>query len=94
METSCTYRIYCSKCNKDKKKKMSWGKYLYYVTTDRKSKGYHEIDSSFVSKEPTKCPFGHEINTQHTKTIIVKNNNGANDNTNEGVGEEFRTDSE
>ena len=56
------YRIYCSKCNKDRKKKMSWKKYFYYMTADGKSKGHHDIDSSFITNsigQPTKCPFGH-----------------------------------
>ena len=63
------YRVYCSECNKEKKAKMSWGKYLKYITFDGKSKGYHEIDASYVSKVPTKCPFGHNINEKRT-TII------------------------
>ena len=59
MET--IYRVYCSKCNKNVKEKMSWRKYLYYVATDGKSKGYHDINSCFVNNNdrPDKCPFGH-----------------------------------
>lgn len=75
METSCTYRVYCSKCNKDQKKKMSWRKYLYYMTIDGKSKGYYDIDSSLVAAEPTKCPFGHEIDTKRTRVILKKKHN-------------------
>ena len=51
---------------------MSWTGYLYYMATDRRSKGHHYIDSTFVTKEPTKCIFGHEINTKRTKIIPNK----------------------
>lgn len=76
MESSCTYRVYCSKCNKDQKKKMSWSKYLYYMTVDGKSKGYHDIDTDWVADVPNKCIFGHEINTKRTKIIIRRNSKG------------------
>lgn len=52
------------------KDKMSWKKYLYYVTTDGKSKGYQDIETSLLAAEPTKCIFGHNIDTNKTKTII------------------------
>ena len=55
------YQIYCSKCNMGQKKKMSWRKYLAYMAFDRKSKGYHRIDTTFMSIEPKSCPFGHPI---------------------------------
>ena len=70
MESSCTYRVYCSKCNKEQKNKMSWRKYLYYMATDGKSKGYHDIHSTLVETEPTRCVFGHDIDTKRTKVII------------------------
>ena len=40
------------------------------MTIDGKSKGYHDIDSSLVSKEPTTCIFGHNIDTSRTKIIL------------------------
>jgi len=63
------YRVYCSKCNKEKKSKMAWGRYLKYITLDGKSKGYHEIDASYVREEPSTCPFGHNIDTKRTRII-------------------------
>lgn len=65
-----TYRIYCSTCNKEKKSKMSWSRYLRYLAIDGKSKGYQEIDSDLVKNAPTKCIFGHAINT--SRTVIIK----------------------
>ena len=61
------YRIYCSICNKNNKKKLGWVRWLKYVTMDRKSKGYIEIDGSFVNHEPYVCPFGHKIDPKKTK---------------------------
>jgi hypothetical protein len=52
MEQPIIYQVYCSKCNKDIKKKMSWIKYLKYITFDGKSKGYHEIDHDLVGAKP------------------------------------------
>ena len=71
MESEKIYRVYCSKCNKNIKKKMSWGKYIKYMTMDSRSKGYHEIDAFFVNGEPTKCPFGHPLRTERTKLIVI-----------------------
>ena len=69
MAENKVYRIYCSKCNKDRKSKMSWVRYLRYMATDRKSKGYQEIDQIFSPTTPTKCIFGHEIDQERTKII-------------------------
>ena len=63
------YRVYCSTCNKAMKSKMSWNKWIKYMTFDGRSKGYHEIDSSFVAGEPSVCPFGHPLRTE--RTIII-----------------------
>ena len=78
---------------------MSWRKYLFYLTIDGKSKGYHDIDSTLVDVEPTKCVFGHDINTKRTKIIIKKKrekNSKKSEESNEALAEsdEFRTDSE
>lgn len=70
---SCVYRIYCSQCNKDAKSKMNWGKYIYYMSWDSKSKGHHNIETNLWNDEPTTCPEGHEINTKRTKVIINSN---------------------
>lgn len=69
------YRIYCSKCNKDQKRKMSWTRWLRYMATDRKSEGYIEIDGSFIQFEPYVCPFGHFIDIKKTKKYsrLIKN---------------------
>ena len=69
MDESLIYRVYCSKCNMEKKAKMSWKRYLKYITFDRKTQGYHEIDASYVREEPSKCPFGHTIDQKRTKII-------------------------
>jgi len=45
------------------------------MTIDGKSKGYYDIDSSLVAAEPTKCPFGHEIDTKRTRVILKKKHN-------------------
>ena len=71
MDKSRVYRVYCSKCNKEKKAKMSWGSWIKYVTLDRRTEGYHKIDASYVRDEPSKCPFGHKINTK--RTVIIDN---------------------
>lgn len=63
------YSVYCSKCNSDQKKKMSWTRYIRYKVFDGKSKGQHEIDSTYVNSEPSVCPFGHKIDTKRTKII-------------------------
>lgn len=72
MENEKMYRVYCSKCNKDMKKKMSWRKWLGYITFDGRTKGYHDIDPSLINGEPSSCPFGHHIRTRRTKLIIVE----------------------
>ena len=69
------YRIYCSKCNKEQKNKMSWKKYLYYMAVDGRSKGYYSVESSLIENVsesgPKKCPFGHKINSKHTKIEFI-----------------------
>lgn len=75
MTEEVAYRVYCSTCNKEMKKKMSWRKWLSYMTFDGRSKGYHEIDQSFISGEPDKCPFGHPIRTKRTKLVSVESDN-------------------
>lgn len=80
---SCEYKIYCSKCNADAKSKMSWAKYLYYMSTDSKGKGYHTIKCNLWESEPTKCPLSHDINKDRTKVIINKlETNSKNEETN------------
>ena len=69
------YKIYCSNCNRDMKKKMSWVKYLNYMSFDGRSKGYHYIPINLVSKEPNKCPFGHPIKSEFTLLIKKENIN-------------------
>ena len=74
------YKIYCSTCNKETKKKMTWYKYIKYISFDRKSKGYHEIYPEYIVNKdektggPSSCPFGHKINTNKTIIIPVDNN--------------------
>jgi len=63
------YSVYCPTCNAAQKRKMSWFKYIKYVTLDGRGKGRHEIDASYVKGEPSVCPFGHQINTKRTKII-------------------------
>jgi len=72
---SCIYRIYCSQCNKDAKSKMSWSKYIYYMSWDSKTKGYHNIEASLWSDEPTTCPKEHKIDVERTKVMINSDNN-------------------
>lgn len=67
---SCVYRIYCSQCNKDAKSKMSWSKYIYYMSWDSKTKGHHNIERNLWSDEPTTCPSGHQIDINRTKVMI------------------------
>lgn len=76
------YRIYCSQCNKERKKKMSWGRYLYYVTIDNKTRGYQYYDDSFLDGYsngfPTKCAFGHPIDPSRVRTISSVADNSEN----------------
>ena len=65
------YRLYCSKCNSNVKKRMTWKKYIYYMSFDSKSKGYHDIETSLVDNKPSKCPFGHPIKIDKV-TVISK----------------------
>jgi len=55
------YKVYCSKCNSEMKKKMSWTKYIKYISCDGRSKGYHQIPFALLDKTPTACPFGHPV---------------------------------
>jgi len=73
MESFRFYRVYCSKCNKDVKRKMSWKKYLKYMSFDGHSEGYHNIPIELTNKVPTKCPFGHPIKENLTVMITYSN---------------------
>ena len=73
---------------------MSWRKYLYYLTIDGKSKGYHDIDSTLVDAEPTKCLFDHDINTKRTKIIIKEKRGNISQELESYDSDEFRTDNE
>ena len=70
MESEQVYRVYCSTCNRDMKKKMSWKRYLKYISFDGRSKGYHYIPSFLVGDEPKNCPFGHPIKDEYTVIIL------------------------
>ena len=63
------YRVYCSTCNRDIKRKMTWKKYISYIAFDGKTKGYHEISIDLLNTEPTTCPFGHPIKSKLTVVI-------------------------
>jgi hypothetical protein len=63
------YSVYCSTCNAEQKRKMSWLKYIKYMTLDGRGKGRHEIDAKYVKGEPSVCPFGHQINPKKTRLI-------------------------
>ena len=69
MDQETFYLVYCSRGNNEIKKKMSWKKYLGYISLDGKSKGYHFIPKDLITKVPTKCPFGHPIKENLTVTI-------------------------
>lgn len=69
MEKVSKYLVYCSKCNREQKKKMSWKDYIYYRAMDGVSRGQHEIDNTIAKKKPEVCPFGHPVKSQHVQII-------------------------
>lgn len=63
------YKVYCSTCNRNVKSKMSWKRYLKYISFDGRSKGYHYIPIDLTNGVPNKCPFGHPVKNEFTVII-------------------------